>query len=90
MWKFLITILIVFLIYGLWPHDFIRPPDTFLNSTIMAHLGMNAFPFGEISIREFTTRLAGKQLDNGKHPEIEGWTASDNVYTYHVRSKIIQ
>jgi len=63
--------------------NYVDPPKKFLDSKIVTPMGMNNFPFGEISVKEFVDKLSKKQLDNGKYPEIKGWTNSDNIYTLH-------
>lgn len=67
-----------------WPSSSVDPPEKFLNSLVVTPWGMNNFPLGEISVSEFVSKLAKRQLDNGRYPEIKGWTNSDNVYTLHV------
>jgi len=63
--------------------NYIEPPKKFLESKIVTPMGMNNFPFGKISVKEFVDKFSKKQLNNGKYPEIKGWTNSDNIYTLH-------
>ena len=55
-----------------------------MKSLVITPVGMNVFPFDRLSVAGFVSRLSQRQLDNGKYPEIQGWTNSDNVYTLHV------
>ena len=78
--KFLVLSFVLF-IFGC--SGKITPPETFLDSKIATPMGMNNFPFGQVSVREFEEKLSKKQLDNGSYPKIEGWTNTDNIYTLH-------
>lgn len=63
---------------------YVEPPEKFMKSLVITPVGLNAFPFDQLSVADFVSRLSKQQLDNGKYPEIKGWTNSDNVYTLHV------
>jgi hypothetical protein len=65
----------------------VEPPKQFLQSKVVTPLGMNNFPFGELTVTDFQSKLVKKQLDNGKYPEVLGWKNADNVYTLIVMMK---
>jgi hypothetical protein len=60
------------------------PDNNFMNSVVITYYGMNAFPFGEYSVKEFEKAIKSTVFSNGKHPIIKKWTKNDNVYTLHV------
>ena len=64
--------------------EYIEPPEPFMQSIILTPDGINSFPFGQYSVSEFVSRLSKIQRADGQHPEIHGWTDSDNGYTLHV------
>ena len=64
--------------------EYIEPPEPFMQSIILTPDGINSFPFGQHSVSEFVSRLSKIQRADGQHPEIHGWTDSDNGYTLHV------
>lgn len=83
--KIAITLSTILLLVGC--SNSIEPPKQFMESKIIIPLGMNSFPVGEFSVSEFKKKLSGKQLDNGKYPEIIGWTKNDNVYALEIKIK---
>ena len=72
------------LIYRTFNPIYVEPPEQFMQSLIHTPFGMNSFPFGEVSVAEFVSRLSKRALKTGQYPEIHGWTRDDNVYTLHV------
>jgi hypothetical protein len=59
-------------------------PTKFLNSTIITPFGMNSFPYGEFTVKDFVGYVKNMEFDNGKTPVVHGWTKMDNIYTYYV------
>lgn len=74
-------------IYALvFPHQgrFIDPEKQFLGSELMVRAGISEVG---LSVGQFVELLKKAQMDNGKTPEVQGWTREDNVYTLHVKMK---
>jgi hypothetical protein len=57
------------------------PDNDFMNSLVVTYFGMNAFPFGEYTVREFVNAIKSSVFSNGKRPIIKKWTKKDNIYT---------
>ena len=72
------------LIYRVFNTVYIEPPEQFMRSLVHTPFGMNSFPFGEVSVTEFVSRLSKQPLKTGPYPEIRGWANDNNVYTLHV------
>ena len=71
-------------LYRVFNTVYIEPPEQFMQSLVYTPFGMNSFPFGEVSVTEFVSRLSKQPLKTGQYLEIQGWANDDNVYTLHV------
>ena len=76
----------IFIYALLFPHQgrFIDPEKQFLGSELMVRAGVSEVG---LSVGQFVELLKKAQMDNGKTPEVQGWTREDNIYTLHVKMK---
>lgn len=63
---------------------FVTPDDTFLQSELMVRAGISEVG---LSVGQFVEVLNLAKMDNGRSPELKGWTKEDNEYTLHVVMK---
>lgn len=63
--------LIMLIVFGLVAcNSYIEPDKQFLDAKVVTPIGMNNFPYGEISVSKFQELLSKRQMDNGKYPQI--------------------
>lgn len=64
--------------------QYVQPDDRFLKSELMVRPGISEVG---LSVEQFVLVLEKAAMDNGKSPQLKGWTKEENEYTLHLVMK---
>lgn len=64
--------------------QYVQPDDHFLKSELMVRPGISEVG---LSVGQFVQVLEKAVMDNGKSPQMKGWTKEENEYTLHLVMK---
>lgn len=64
--------------------QYVQPDERFLRSELMVRPGISEVG---LSVGQFVEALKLAKMDNGRSPELKGWTKNDNEYTLSVVMK---
>jgi uncharacterized protein YecT (DUF1311 family) len=64
--------------------QYVQPDDRFLKSELMVRPGISEVG---LTVGQFVEVLQKSVMDNGKSPQLKGWTKEENEYTLHLVMK---
>lgn len=64
--------------------QYVQPDERFLNSELQVRLGFREIG---LSVGQFSELLQKAVMDDGKNPQVKGWTKKENEYTLHMVMK---